>query len=993
MQTKHYPGLVVNASLLFILFKLTVFSQITVNINSGNPAFPFPQFLAYDNPTQKLDNLATHNPPGLCHAEMEQSIRDAYQIMMNRASKTGVQLNGIYYILYKSSPDCSEGDGYAMLAAAAMADKTTFDGLWLWVHDNAMNKVTSYSTGQAAPVYNYSTLPGWTNTAGANSAADGDADIALALYTAYQQWGQFMGINDSRGNPISYKHDLIEFLKGMTDTIPFYANPATYDCGDIGMDGYIKSGDTWSELTNWASDTSRSGFLKTPNFAGPAQQYIDYAAPSYFHEFADFLSKEDPSLYAWNIQQFQRCEASSDWLMGQLLANPKNIPFAGHVSLTADSVAAFTQASEGEDFRLGWRTILNYVWHGNPTATWGPVSHQITSGASNSFERDIGQRYARFLWDARQSPWNNPCISNGNTTFTYWGPSAIVNNYTVTGGRTGSFFLNWVPGTGSPSAIISQDFNLMAELYRYCEIEWDVETLGDGYLTSVPMYFSDWFRLFGMLVLSGNYYAPSAIKPGANMKVYLDVDKTCAAKDEEITYTISYRNYGSLDAQDVAIIDTLPEDFLFVSCTGAAYVQSSAHIVTWEIGTVPGFKTASGTGPTAGEISLKVSLDKTTLKQYANKASISCSNGLGWTSNECPNRVSSVMKRTYVDVINPPQVIDTSVSQISPLHGGRSGVHVSFSHDATYNPAPSQTMRIRLFHDAQEPYINYGNYRVSYFLYDTAVTGIQGQNGNTTGWYITPVLIQGIKNLTMLYQKLTPGSDVHGKWNQRIVFQFSGTPDPDSSGTMATITKHLETYEGEGTRIHRGQKYPLVLEWMLNASDWHSIQWGDDWSWDSAAVATDADAGFPITPDFTDPAPTNQGIPVTTLNPKHCETAAKTVDNILVEEWDGYTWRQVFGNSPADLTTASKHMAFPQNPLSIVSLCRSKVEYVLPRPENVRIKILDMRGRTVAVLLDSFQKAGPHSIKWDRNKFVSDVYFLRLESGKGSVSRKFVSMN
>lgn len=170
-----------------------------------------------------MGNLANHSGVGVTHMEMEQTIRDAYRIMMNRAHTTGTVLNGVKYIKFESSPDCSEGDGYGILGAAAMADKKTFDGMWLWIHDNALNKVVSYSTGQAAPNYLYSTLPGWQNVTGTNSATDGDVDIALALFTAYKQWGDSMGINDSRGNPILYKHDLIEFLKGLTD--PWFSRP------------------------------------------------------------------------------------------------------------------------------------------------------------------------------------------------------------------------------------------------------------------------------------------------------------------------------------------------------------------------------------------------------------------------------------------------------------------------------------------------------------------------------------------------------------------------------------------------------------------------------------------------------------------------------------------------------------------------------------------------------------------------------------------------
>src|SRR6185312_13324973 len=70
----------INFAVLFTLYCLQGFSQITVNINSGNPKYPFPQFLGY---TGAPNNLANHNPVGVPHAEMEQRTRDAYQILTN----------------------------------------------------------------------------------------------------------------------------------------------------------------------------------------------------------------------------------------------------------------------------------------------------------------------------------------------------------------------------------------------------------------------------------------------------------------------------------------------------------------------------------------------------------------------------------------------------------------------------------------------------------------------------------------------------------------------------------------------------------------------------------------------------------------------------------------------------------------------------------------------------------------------------------------------
>lgn len=889
----------------------------SVYINSGNPVYPFPQFLAYQGGT--LGNLSTHSGVGVTHAEMEQAIRDAFRIDMNQSYYTGTTLNGVKYIKYRSSPDCSEGDGYGLLSAASMADKKTFDGMWLWIHDNAMHNVVSYSTGQAAPTYLYSTLPGWQNNTGSNSATDGDVDIALALFTAYKQWGELMGINDSKGNPISYKHDCIEFLKGLTDTL-IYPASGNYLSGDIGLDGYIKGGDSWQEMTDWASDKTRSGLPRIPESRGPQQQYVDYIAPAYFHEFADFLSAENATQYAWNVNQFRRCESSSDWIMGQLLPNQRMIPSAGHVDITSANTATFTQMNEGEDFRLSWRTILNYVWHGNPASSWDPAAHQLKTATGNTYEHDVGARYAKFLWDTRQTPWSNACTKVPNASYQYWGPPVILNHYDVLGNPLGSFFLNWVPGTGSPSAVTSQDYALMAQLYRQCEMTWDAEIPNDGYLKSVPKYYHGWFRLLGMLILSGNYQPPSIFKPGANMKVYMAIDKTFGFDGDSVTYTIDYRNYGSQDAQNVSIVDTLHKDFIFLSATGNGVYNSANNTVTWSIGTVPGFKTATGIPPTKGQVTLKVKVGIPTQSQYRNRAIISCSNGTGWTSNEYPNHITTVMERNYLDIAKRALVVHTSATPSAPkpgtdvqititfanssdagwINGGRPGVHFAYAIDANTASGASKVMRFRLFHDADEAYIDYGNYRFSYFIYDSLRKCYQGTAGCTLGWQVTPYVTEGLdKTYIKIFQEnIMPGQDSIGKWNQRIVVQFSDPTNPNRVINLAATDCLLQQdYGNIGINIHRGGGSPLRLIWDLHTDYNNPVSvWNDDWSWDANAVDAEGGMYWPITSDWTDLD--NPNVPVTRWNPKSCSDATHKVTNALVEEWDGYTWRRVAGNGP-----------------------------------------------------------------------------------------------
>jgi uncharacterized repeat protein (TIGR01451 family) len=899
-------------------------AKIKVAINSGNPAYPIPQFQPYKNPTGTLNNLATHNSCGVPHAELEKTIREGYQIQMNRASKPGGGVGGIDYIKYASNPQCSEGDGYGLLGAAAMADKQTFDGMWLYIHDFTLNKVKRYSDCKdASPGYAYSQLPGWTG-AGANSATDGDVDIGVALLCAYYQWGEFMGINDACGDPISYKQEAINFLKGLSDTLS-YSNGSLLS-GDIGIDGYFKGGDSWAELSGWATaaNTPQIGITKRVEQPGPTKQHIDYTAPAYFHQFANFLAALDSAKYAWNIFQFRRATASSNWLMQQLYsASQKNIPFCGWVDLSSTNQATFSQFNEGEDFRCPWRTILNAVWDGNINYSWDPVTHKIIPGTVSTTERDFGVRYAKFLWDPRSSPWNNSCVTGANDLYPYWGPAMLWTDWDLDGSGGNFFFQNWIHGTGSPSAVLSQDFQLMGEMYRQLEIEFNVDDGGtDGYLDATPFYFHGWFRQLGLLVLTGNYPAPSDLKPSANMKVYLDIDKTFAFEKDTVTYTIDYRNYGSLDATGTIVVDTLHRDFSFVSATGGGVYNNSAHTVTWNVGAVPGFKTATGITPTVGQVKLKVVIANATQKQYRNKASISCDNGSGWTTNDYPNRVTAVMERNYLDIakralickysasktfFKPGETVEFTIdfensSDAGWINGGRPGVNFSFSQvDLTQGEGPlsaKSTMRFRLFNDATEAYIDFGNYRVSYFLYDETHTCVINQNECTSGWGFTQTITEGLNkaNVKLVHESIVPGQDAQGKWNQRLIVQFSDPTDPNRIENLTTIDHHLAEYRGMRIRIHRGGIDPCRLVWFFNSSDWKPVDWSNAWSWNPDIGDKDDGIFFPITNDWTDPD--KPDVPVTTWNRKSCKPATKTVNNILVEEWDGYTWRRVAGNGP-----------------------------------------------------------------------------------------------
>ncbi|MCQ2605697.1 MAG: glycosyl hydrolase family 8 [Bacteroidales bacterium] len=905
---------------LFVVLAVEAQNEVTVHINSGNPAFPFPQFLSYSyGENHTLDNLGTVNPEGVVHAEMEQDIRDAYQIFANEWTYTGDEVNGVKYIRGNlGCPyDCREGDGYSLLAAAIMGDKVSFDGLWMCVHDKSRVKQPRYIDGVVfSPDYGYGDFSIKDNQ---DAATDGDVDIALALYIAWRQWGDFMGVNDSKGNPISYKKELIDVLKGfihLQTRFPADGEPRRYLSGEIGLDGYLKNGNTWPEASNYVTQNPMTvdGILMRPEFAGPTNIHSDYLAPSYFREFYDLLGELNPEgVSEFERNQFKRCEASSDWLVGNWISqNPKYI-FVGEETTVNEASASVTvhAGNQGGRFRSVWRTAMNYVWHGNPDYTWDPVTHTLKN-TSNTYEYDGAVRYSQFMNDPQK--WGNAGCTEfgGGPSVTYKGPATLHWDIGPTGDFIKSeFIFNWIAGCGSMSAIAAQDMDLLGVLYRTCNIEWDVTTGGDGYLSSVPHYFHGWFRLLGMLTATGNHIAPSQMLPKANMKVYRSIEDSLsfAYTGDEFTYFLDYRNYGSVDGKDVKIVEHVPDDFIFVSAANGGVYDAASHTVTWNIGTVPGVKTGS-IDVTKGQVSYKVKVGPKASGRYCTTAEISCSNGLGWTSNEYPNYVTSTMQRNCVDVIkrsliiektanleecNPGNVVTYTInfensSEAGWLDGGRPRVNIGFSNGGL--ATQQEWLRFRLYNDAIEPYINYGNYRISYYMYDAARKSL-GDPG--WGWYTA--IYEGKRSasdkISVSHETVVEGSDSYGKWNQRMILQFAPL--------LVTTTGHLSNYYGMGARIHRGGTEPLRVAGYIHPNPWVDTDFSDDWSWDAAAQGAEDGNYYPVTPSWQRiDQETGKSIdtPVNEYIPSFCDVPTHTVSNVLVEEFDGYVWRRILGTGP-----------------------------------------------------------------------------------------------
>ena len=58
----------------------------------------------------------------------------------------------------------------------------------------------------------------------------------------------------------------------------------------------------------------------------------------------------------------------------------------------------------------------------------------------------------------------------------------------------------------------------------------------------------------------------------------------------------------------------------------------------------------------------------------------------------------------------------------------------------------------------------------------------------------------------------------------------------------------------------------------------------------------------------------------------------------------------------------------------------TKIRYALPNHSSVRITVYNILGQVVNVLVDGYQKAGTHEVRWDASNVGSGIYFYELKA-------------
>jgi hypothetical protein len=66
------------------------------------------------------------------------------------------------------------------------------------------------------------------------------------------------------------------------------------------------------------------------------------------------------------------------------------------------------------------------------------------------------------------------------------------------------------------------------------------------------------------------------------------------------------------------------------------------------------------------------------------------------------------------------------------------------------------------------------------------------------------------------------------------------------------------------------------------------------------------------------------------------------------------------------------------------------ITYELPTANLVVLKVYDLLGREVAFLINRYENAGSHSVRFNGNNLASGVYLYRIKAGDYSASCKMI---
>lgn len=98
-----------------------------------------------------------------------------------------------------------------------------------------------------------------------------------------------------------------------------------------------------------------------------------------------------------------------------------------------------------------------------------------------------------------------------------------------------------------------------------------------------------------------------------------------------------------------------------------------------------------------------------------------------------------------------------------------------------------------------------------------------------------------------------------------------------------------------------------------------------------------------------------------------------------------------------DPLSVDNHLVFQPSSFSLSSYPNpfnpmTTIAYDLPKAGHISLRVFDLLGREVAVLMNGFVEAGTHRAMFDGKHLASGIYFARLEAGEFSQTKKVMLM-
>jgi hypothetical protein len=227
-------------------------------------------------------------------------------------------------------------------------------------------------------------------------------------------------------------------------------------------------------------------------------------------------------------------------------------------------------------------------------------------------------------------------------------------------------------------------------------------------------------------------------------------------------------------------------------------------------------------------------------------------------------------------------------------------------------------------------------------------------------------------------------ADVLSSSNDSIVYSFS-KPENIVDGNGFTRWQAAATPTGQSVRLDLGRSFTInkiVIRWGNKAyASQYSIQASEDlvhWSVIKSVIGGTGGVSYEET--LTNLTGTERYL-YFLLQAKG--NGAYSIAEIYVYGVPSSTDVAMLNSEIPTTYLLSQNYPNPFNPVS-------KIRYDLPQESNVSLKIYDILGREVKVLVDAKQTAGSYEVEFNAAKYSTGLYFYRITAGYFVQTKKMI---